>query len=345
MPSISSISGQNVEFSLYVTEEDKQRVAYFAITVDSKERKIKKCPFLWLTSMIFQTKNLQKFVSQVGLEIKTDLSSLVLECILGPPIDTQETEGVFGELRYLPEVLVIENALREWLLSLRNNPYFQENEFVREVSLLKPKERFLAFASHISLYRIREGLDPDSFWLPIPDDSLQMLQERCLEARQKQVSIRLIPVIRAIGTPGEELIPIAKAKRGAKEVKINRSMLLVNQGKLRSLGTCYTSQWLLPLVWAEILHCVKENIPAQICKTCGKIFVANSPKQDYRQIYCTPECRKKADTAQEREAQRLYKQYKRGKLTAKEYIKEAKSKGLPVIGAKRGKLKAFLKTP
>lgn len=151
--------------------------------------------------------------------------------------------------------------------------------------------------------------------------------EGYLNIRQSQYSTRLVVL-------EEKQRDVLIGKNGevtAKDVPLSREN--------RSLAHYFSSPWLLPLGWAEILHCVKENIPAQVCKTCGKVFTASSPKQDYRQLYCSRECRRGADTAQDKEAQRLYKQYKRGRLTAKEYIQKANSRGLPVIGAKRGKLK------
>jgi|GEM_PF-3593173 hypothetical protein len=55
---------------------------------------------------------------------------------------------------------------------------------------------------------------------------------------------------------------------------------------------CYTSGSLIPLVWAEILHAVKNDIFARPCVICGQWFPLKKGK--YNQIYCSIKCQSEA---------------------------------------------------
>ena len=55
---------------------------------------------------------------------------------------------------------------------------------------------------------------------------------------------------------------------------------------------CYTSGSLIPLVWAEILHAVKNDIFARPCDICGQWFPLKKGK--YSQIYCSMKCQSEA---------------------------------------------------
>jgi len=55
-----------------------------------------------------------------------------------------------------------------------------------------------------------------------------------------------------------------------------------------------TQHGLLPLVWAEILHCIRNNIQVKICEQCGSIFPINNP-QAVNEKYCSRGCKRRQE--------------------------------------------------
>lgn len=75
----------------------------------------------------------------------------------------------------------------------------------------------------------------------------------------------------------------------------------------KCFSVLYTSQnGLLPLVWAEILYAVENDIYAKRCEICGKIIPLPSLKGKYNLKYCSDKCKRKA----EKEANKRIANYK-----------------------------------
>lgn len=241
------------------------------------------------------------------------------------------------------ELAALERAVTLWLL----HPPRVEIPAFRE-----PRERFLATLPHGIAVSHDWALPTDSMFAEygalVPDDYWKIAGY--LSIAQKEFSVEVLPFYAPkpnaksdkMSTP--YLSTVFPPWRLVSEIKaepvgvgtpwrVGDVFALV--GANRVLGFRYTAETIAPLLWAEVLHCVKENIPAAKCAVCGRVFVAKSPKQDYRQKYCSPACRRAGDKTQDNEAQALYKQFMRGKLTAEEYLALAGDKA---IGAKRGKL-------
>jgi len=345
----TNVSGK--KFSIYLPLEKKGRKAFFVVEdlegIDSIEGTevitigslVLKLHLLDLTAMLLQSATPQEFVEElIGEEIVHE--------VLGPPL---KIEGKTAEESHKAEIQAIRKAVELWLQAPVNKkvPFLPENapkELHEKYSKLSPKKRFLLFASDTVHDRgdyilPASNIDFAPYRMFVPD-SVEFLRY-CLMIRQKEFSTEIVPYSKPPKKPITWAIEIEGTPYVIKD-------LFFIENYSRSIGYCYSSRWILPLVWAEILYCVQNNIPAQFCKTCGSLFVAESPTQDYRQVYCSPECRKKAkknDPSQEKEAQRLYKAFLRGKISAEEYVKLARKKGLRIIGGKHkdSKIKPFLK--
>lgn len=296
---------------------------------------------LELTNLFLKSHTAEEFCSRV-LGIPEDFLGESASTLIGPPIDIPKYSFEY-------EKKAVVKALLYWIVGRLPYCEFPEvpQELANKIKALTPSQRFCAFCTRRAYENIRKEENAGFlYWRFAPDITTEVLEkvqednpavpEYFYFKRSKQYSVEFLPM----DTMKPRRKIIAPDFHRPKNIK-QEAEYTYYRANSAGLGYIYTSEWLLPLVWAEIGHCVKEDIPGQVCNVCGSVFVAGSPKQDYRQIYCSAECRRKADNAQDKEAQKLYKQFKSGKLTPKEYIEATKSKGVPVIGAKRGKLKGF----
>lgn len=339
-------------FTLQLPIESKKRKVLFYVTNGFGDYTYSERNLLDITASLLKSNSPKEFIekegfnkilvdyvmTEKGLEKKV-MQNNIVEC-LGPPI---EIAGKTVEECYQAEIQAIKQAIILWLQAPINKkaPFLDKDipeKYHREHYNLSPRERFLLFSLNIAFQakasRREIFIPQNDVWLRpfgqlIPES--RWFLEECYLKRQKEYSTEIVPVQEILFENLKEWFPKYKG------TPIVLKDLFYIKGSKRFLAYRYSSRWVLPLVWAEILYCVQNNIPAQFCKTCGSLFVAESPTQDYRQVYCSPECRKKAkknDPSQEKEAQRLYKAFLRGKINAEEYVKLARKKGLRVIGEK-----------
>lgn len=216
------------------------------------------------------------------------------------------------------EIALLRDAFNLWLAYPPRPAPWLPAEAVEYLAGLKPAQRFLATCPEAICSRGETGIG--GFLAAFPEG------ERWVEIRAEMKG--------RLQVAGEEPWPQQKGPPASAATLMDHLRATAGRRWL----TRYSSPFLLSLAWVELVHHVKKDARGAYCRTCGEPFIPASPNQTRRQVYCSPACRRKADPAQAREAQALYKRFRRGKIPAEEYARLAREKGLPVGGGKRGKL-------
>lgn len=202
-------------------------------------------------------------------------------------------ESIPRWLKYSIELMCIERAINEWLSIEKQGKVGNKH---RET----PAERYASSWS--------DSLSPIDleYLLPAIVDTL---------AKDSKTGEELIGMLRFASFHEARLERNRQLIRELCAVKPENVLIRKEKGSYKvntyrenkHFSILYTSQnGLLPLVWAEIMYAVENDIYAKECEICRKVIPLPSLKGKYNLKYCSDKCKRKA----EKEANKRIANYK-----------------------------------